>query len=102
MKKIKILAVPSRIVSCMSEKVSDWSDALKSVVVHFFHFFTPLSLLTNYPQNRKELLALLIQEVVYAQEQSKIKLTLRPLPDLHWQVEGDKVSFDERTNWLPR
>jgi hypothetical protein len=30
-----------------------------------------------------------------------MKLTLRPLPDLGFQVEGDKASFDERLNWLP-
>jgi len=53
------------------------------------------------PQHQRELLALLIQEVGYAQEQSKIKLTLRPLPDLGWQIDGEKVSFDQRLDWLP-
>lgn len=53
------------------------------------------------PERQRELTALLVQEVVYSQETSKIKLTLRPLPDLGIQVEGDnKVSFDERLNWL--
>jgi hypothetical protein len=51
-------------------------------------------------QNQKELLALLIEEIVYDPQKSKMKLTLRPLPDLGFQVEGDKVSFDERLNWL--
>lgn len=45
-------------------------------------------------------MALLVQEVRYGQSEGKIKLTLRPLPDLGWSVEGDRVSFDERTNWL--
>ena len=31
-----------------------------------------------------------------------MKLTLRPLPDLGFQVVGDKVSFDERLKWLPQ
>ena len=44
---------------------------------------------------------MLVAEIVYDTRASKIKLTLRPLPDLGFQVEGDKVSFDERTNWLP-
>lgn len=48
----------------------------------------------------KELLALLVGEVVYDAQKSKIKLTLRPLPDLGFQVEGDKVSFDERLKSL--
>jgi site-specific DNA recombinase len=52
------------------------------------------------PQQQKELLALIVAEVVYDTQASKIKLTLRPLPDLGFQVLGDKVSFDERTNWL--
>ena len=49
---------------------------------------------------RKELIALLLREVVYAEKDSKIKLILRPLPDLGWEVEGDRISFDERPNWL--
>ena len=53
------------------------------------------------PQNQKELLALLIEEIVYDTQASKMKLTLRPLPDLGFQVVGDRVSFDERLNWLP-
>ncbi|MDE1976818.1 MAG: recombinase family protein, partial [Elusimicrobia bacterium] len=52
------------------------------------------------PQHQRELLALLIQEVGYAQDQSKIKLTLRPLPDLGWRIDGEKISFDERQIWL--
>jgi len=52
------------------------------------------------PPQQKEILAMLIAEIVYDTQASKIKLTLRPLPDLGFQVVGDKVSFDERTNWL--
>ncbi|MBI4970552.1 MAG: hypothetical protein HZC17_01760 [Candidatus Omnitrophica bacterium] len=50
---------------------------------------------------RKDLLRLLIKEVIYDQTQSKIKLTLRPLPDLGFVIEDGKVSFDERQEWLP-
>ena len=39
--------------------------------------------------------------MVYAEKDSKIKLILRPLPDLGWEVDGDRISFDERPNWLP-
>lgn len=52
------------------------------------------------PQHQKELLALLVEEIVYDTQASKMKLTLRPLPDLGFQVVGDRVSFDERLNWL--
>lgn len=52
------------------------------------------------PERQRELTALLVREVLYAQDKSKIRLTLRPLPDLGFQVEGDKVSFDERQDWL--
>ena len=50
---------------------------------------------------KKDLLRLLIKEIIYNQDPSKIKMTLRPLPELDLEVEGDKVSFDERTKWLP-
>ncbi len=50
---------------------------------------------------KKDLLRLLIKEVIYDQTQSKIKLTLRPLPDLGFVIEDGKVSFDERQQWLP-
>ena len=53
------------------------------------------------PERQKELVALLVQEVSYSQQDQKIKLTLRPLPDLDLRVEGHKISFDERTDWLP-
>lgn len=53
------------------------------------------------PPQQKKLLALLVGEVDYDPAVSKMKLTLRPLPDLGFQVVGDKVSFDERLNWLP-
>ncbi len=53
------------------------------------------------PNEKKDLLRLLIKEIVYNQDPSKIKMTLRPLPELDLEVEGDKVSFDERTKWLP-
>lgn len=52
------------------------------------------------PQNQKELLALLIEEIIYDPQKSKMKLTLRPLPDLGFEVVGDRVSFDERLKWL--
>jgi len=54
------------------------------------------------PQHQKELLALLVEEIIYDTQASKMKLTLRPLPDLGFEVVGDRVSFDERLNWLPR
>ena len=41
------------------------------------------------------------KEIVYNQDPSKIKMTLRPLPELDLEMEGDKVSFDERQIWLP-
>ena len=50
---------------------------------------------------KKDLLRLLIKEIIYNQDPSKIKMTLRPLPELDLEVEGDKVSFDERQKWLP-
>jgi len=53
------------------------------------------------PEHQKELLALLVEEIVYDTQASKMKLTLRPLPDLGFEVVGDRVSFDERLNWLP-
>jgi len=53
------------------------------------------------PNEKKDLLRLLIKEIIYNQDPSKIKMTLRPLPELDLEVEGDKVSFDERTKWLP-
>jgi len=53
------------------------------------------------PEQQKRLLALLVSEVLYDMQGAKIKLTLRPLPDLGFQVEGDRISFDERLNWLP-
>lgn len=52
------------------------------------------------PEQRKRLVSLLVAEIVYDPAASKMKLTLRPLPDLGFQVEGHKVSFDERLNWL--
>jgi len=53
------------------------------------------------PDEKKSLLQLLIKEVNYDRNQAKIKLTLRQLPDLDLQVEGNKVSFDESKVWLP-
>ena len=53
------------------------------------------------PNEKKDLLRLLIKEIIYNQDPSKIKMTLRPLPELDLEVEGDKVSFDERQKWLP-
>jgi hypothetical protein len=41
-----------------------------------------------------------VQEVTYHEDAHKIRLTLRPRPDLDCKVEGDKVSFDERLKWL--
>jgi len=52
-------------------------------------------------QHQKELMALLIEEIIYDPQKSKMKLTLRPLPDLGFEVVGDRVSFDERLKWLP-
>ncbi len=52
------------------------------------------------PNEQKDLLRLLIKEILYNQDPSKIKMTLRPLPELDLEVEGDKVSFDERQEWL--
>ncbi|MDD5655908.1 MAG: hypothetical protein PHF00_01455 [Elusimicrobia bacterium] len=54
------------------------------------------------PEKRKELIGLLVQEVRYNQAEGKIKLILRPLPDLGWSVNGDEISFDESQNWLRR
>jgi len=53
------------------------------------------------PNEKKDLLRLLIKEIVYNQDPAKIKMTLRPLPELELEVEDGKVSFDERQKWLP-
>ncbi len=53
------------------------------------------------PNEKKELLRLLIKEIFYDLNHSKIKLFLRQLPDLGIQVDGDKISFDESAVWLP-
>jgi hypothetical protein len=72
------------------------AEIIRRNLESFSGFYTKLT-----PPQQKELLALLVGEVVYDTQASKIKLTLRPLPDLDFQVAGDKVSFDERLNWLP-
>jgi len=71
------------------------AELIRRNLENFSAYYTNLT-----PQQQKELLALLIAEIVYDPAASKIKLTLRPLPDLDFQVVGDKVSFDERLNWL--
>lgn len=71
------------------------AEIIRRNLESFSGFYTRLA-----PPQQKELLALLVGEVVYDTQASKIKLTLRPLPDLDFQVAGDKVSFDERLNWL--
>ncbi len=71
------------------------AEIIRRNLESFSGFYTKLT-----PPQQKELLALLVGEVVYDTQKSKMKLTLRPLPDLGFQVEGDKVSFDERLNWL--
>jgi site-specific DNA recombinase len=72
------------------------AEIIRRNLESFSGFYTKLP-----PPQQKELLALLVGEVVYDPAASKMKLTLRPLPDLGFQVVGDKVSFDERLNWLP-
>lgn len=52
------------------------------------------------PNEKKDLLRLLVKEIIYNQDPSKIKMTLLPLPELDLEVEGDKVSFDECQKWL--
>lgn len=52
------------------------------------------------PEQQKRFTGLLVSEVLYDAQASKMRLTLRPLPDLGFQVAGDKVSFDESLNWL--
>jgi len=71
------------------------AEIIRRNLESFSGFYTKLT-----PPQQKELLALLVAEVVYDTQASKMKLTLRPLPDLGFQVVGDKVSFDERLNWL--
>ncbi len=71
------------------------AEIIRRNLESFSGFYTKLT-----PPQQKELLALLVGEVVYDPAASKMKLTLRPLPDLGFQVVGDKVSFDERLNWL--
>ncbi|MBI4064297.1 MAG: recombinase family protein [Elusimicrobia bacterium] len=96
------------------------ADVIRHNLLTFSRVFNRLS-----PIKQRELTALLVQEIIYApaveegtphpalslkgrgvrkeetkKEESKIKLTLRPLPDLGWEVDGDNVRFDERTNWL--
>ncbi len=71
------------------------AEIIRRNLESFSGFYTKLT-----PPQQKELLALLVGEVIYDTQASKIKLTLRPLPDLDFQVAGDKVSFDERLNWL--
>jgi site-specific DNA recombinase len=71
------------------------AEVIRRNLENFSRVFAKLT-----PEKQKELMALLVQEVGYGQDQGKIKLTLRPLPDLGWSIEGDEVSFDERTNWL--
>ncbi len=96
------------------------ADVIRHNLLTFSKVFNRLS-----PIKQRELTALLVQEVVYAPAieegtphpalspqagrgikekeragESKINLVLRPLPDLGWEMDGDNVRFDERTNLL--
>lgn len=71
------------------------AEVLRRNLERFSSVFSDLA-----PEQRKRLVALLVSEVVYDAQASKMKLTLRPLPDLGFEVVGDRVSFDERQIWL--
>ena len=71
------------------------ADVIRQNLQRFDAVFDKLT-----PNEKKDLLRLLIKEIIYNQDPSKIKMTLRPLPELDLEVEGDKVSFDERQKWL--
>ncbi|MBI4669786.1 MAG: recombinase family protein [Elusimicrobia bacterium] len=71
------------------------ADVIRHNLLTFTKVFNRLN-----PIKQRELTALLVQEVVYAEEKSMIQLILRPLPELNWQIDGDQVRFDERTNPL--
>ncbi|MFC1521856.1 recombinase family protein [Elusimicrobiota bacterium] len=72
------------------------ADVIRHNLLSFSRVFNRLS-----PPKQKELVALMVKEVIYDEEESKIKLTLRPLPDLKWDMDQNKVSFEERLNLLP-
>ena len=90
----QVQAVDRDIAELESRRID--AEVICRNLANFSRVFSKLA-----PERQRELTALLVQEVVYAPGESKIKLTLRPLPDLGIQVEDDhKVSFDERLNWL--
>ena len=75
---------------------------------HAFNYITPAHELKRSdsfrkltPAEQKDLLRLLLKDILYDGQQGKIKLTLRQLPDLGVEVIDGKVSFDERQVWLP-
>ena len=55
------------------------------------------------PDEKKELIKLLVKEVLYDQEKGKIKITLRALPDIGLSLdETGLICFDESTKMLRR
>ncbi|MDD5686338.1 MAG: recombinase family protein [Elusimicrobia bacterium] len=53
------------------------------------------------PVEQKELLQLLIKEVIYDEDNSKIKISLRQLPDINLFIQDKNVCFDESMVSLP-
>lgn len=51
---------------------------------------------------KRELLQLLIKEILYDADHSKISMTLRPLPDIEpLMINHQNQSFDVMSSWLP-
>ncbi len=79
----------------LEERIID-TEIIRRNLERFGAVFSKLT-----PNEQKDLLRLLIKQVAYDPNHSKIKLILRPLPDLGLTVDGDKVCFDESAVWLP-
>ncbi len=89
----RVQKLDAEIVELESRQID--ADLIRRNLENFSRYFPRLT-----PQHQKELMTLLVQEIIYNPAASKMRLTLRPLPDLGFQVVGDRVSFDERLNWL--
>ena len=49
------------------------------------------------PQGKKELIRILVKEVIYDGENKKIKISLYPLPNIDLPIQ--EISFDECKQW---
>ena len=80
------------------QKVLNRYTIIRNNLLNFSKVFDNLA-----PEEKKELIKLLIKEVLYDQDNSKIRITLRQLPDIGLAInDTENISFDERIDWLPR